>query len=68
MNLPEQGYTPKNYKALVESTGLTNASFCRQFDIPEQTFYCHLKGTRTMKWQAWKNLYDAVIDFNKKVG
>lgn len=63
--LPEQGYTPNNYKALVKSTGLTNAAFYRQFKIPEQTFYTHYKGSRTMKWQDWKNLYDAVVVFNK---
>lgn len=68
MKLPEQGYTPNNYRALVESTDLTNAAFYRQFNIPEQTFYTHHKGNRTMKWQDWRDLYDAVINFNKKTG
>jgi len=60
MNLPDQGYTPKNYQALVKLTKLTNADFYRKFEIPEQTFYCHQKGTRTMKWQDWQKLVKAV--------
>lgn len=63
MQLPEHGYTPNNYKALVESTGLTNADFYRQFDIPEQTFYTHYRGTRTMKWQDWDNLVGKVLKY-----
>lgn len=68
LNLPEQGYTPDNYKALVKLTNLTNADFCREFDIPEQTFYKHRLGSRTMKWKEWQSLYNAVVDFNKKLG
>jgi predicted transcriptional regulator len=60
INLPEQGYTPKNYQALVKSTGLSNADFYRTFDIPEQTFYKHRNGTRTMKWREWAGLLDSV--------
>lgn len=60
MQLPEHGYTPNNYKALVELTGLTNAEFYRTFEIPEQTFYTHYKGTRTMKWQDWQKLFNTV--------
>lgn len=63
LNLPEQGYTPNNYKALVELTKLSNAAFYRQFDIPEQTFYKHHSGTRTMKWQDWQKLVEAVAEF-----
>ena len=58
INLPESGYTPANYQALVKLTNLSNADFYRTFEIPEQTFYCHLKGTRTMKWRDWKELLD----------
>lgn len=65
MKLPETGYTPENYKALVELTGLSNAEFYREFDIPEQTFYKHLAGSRTMKWKEWQLLYDAVVSFKK---
>ena len=68
LNLPEQGYTPDNYKALVKLTNLTNADFCREFDISEQTFYKHRLGSRTMKWKEWQSLYNAVVDFNKKLG
>ena len=60
LNLPELGYTPKNYKALVELTKLSNAEFCRTFDIPEQTFYKHRNGSRTMKWQEWQSLLKLV--------
>ena len=68
INLPENGYTPTNYQALVKLTRLSNADFYRKFEIAEQTFYCHLKGTRTMKWQDWQSLLDAVTKFliNKK--
>lgn len=65
LSLPEQGYTPNNYKALVKLTNLTNADFCREFDIPEQTFYKHRLGSRTMKWKEWQSLYIAVTAFNK---
>lgn len=65
IKLPEKGYTPANYIALVELTRLTNIGFCRQFDIPEQTFYKHRSGTRTMKWKEWQSLLDAVIAFIK---
>ncbi|WP_227430421.1 helix-turn-helix domain-containing protein [Psychrobacter sp. I-STPA6b] len=64
-NFPEIGYTPSNYKALVKSTGLTNADFYRTFDIPKQTFYKHLKGSRTMKWQDWQALLKQVENYLK---
>ena len=63
LNLPEQGYTPTNYRALVELTQLSNAAFCRQFEIPEQTFYTHRSGSRTMKWQDWQSLLTQVADY-----
>lgn len=66
IELPESGYTPSNYKALVKLTNLSNADFYRQFEIPEQTFYCHYKGTRTMKWQDWQALMEAVTSANRK--
>lgn len=56
LNSPEVGYTPANYKALVKLTKLTNAEFHRTFNIPEQTFYNHYVGKRTMKWQDWQKL------------
>lgn len=66
LNLPDQGYTPNNYKALVELTQLSNADFYRQFNIPEQTFYTHRSGTRTMKWQDWQSLLTQVTDYLAK--
>lgn len=60
INLPDVGYTPANYKALVRLTRLTNAEFYRTFDIPEQTFYKYYAGTRTMKWQDWQALLETV--------
>ena len=59
----EHGYTPKNYQALVEATGLSNIDFIRAFDIPEQTFYKHINGTRSMKWKNWKPLKEQVLRF-----
>lgn len=66
IKLPDQGYTPSNYKALVELTKLSNADFYRQFDIAEQTFYKHLNGSRTMKWQDWQSLLTQVTDYLAK--
>ncbi|WLG12784.1 hypothetical protein Q6344_09205 [Psychrobacter cibarius] len=66
LNLPEQGYTPNNYKALVELTKLSNADFYRQFKIPEQTFYHHSSGSRTMKWQDWQSLLTQVTNYLAK--
>lgn len=60
LNLPNSGYTPENYKALVSRTRLTNTAFCELFDIPEQTFYKHSGGHRTMKWQDWQALVKRV--------
>lgn len=56
IKLPEQGYTPANYQALVELCQLSNAEFYRTFGIGESTFYKHYAGTRTMKWQEWQQL------------
>ena len=56
INLPDHGYTPANYQALVELTQLSNAEFYRTFKIGESTFYKHYAGTRTMKWQEWQTL------------
>lgn len=67
LNLPEQGYTPANYQALVELTQLSNAQFCLAFDIPEQTFYKHRSGTRTMKWRDWQALATEVIKYIKEI-
>jgi len=63
IDLPDQGYTPKNYQALVKLTKLSNADFYRTFEIPEQTFYKHRSGGRTMKWQEWQILINAVKQY-----
>lgn len=65
INLPEIGYTPANYKVLVELTSLTDADFYNQFQIPRQTFKHHYDGTRTMRWQDWQQLLQQVNDFVK---
>lgn len=54
--LPEYGYTPANYQALVKSTNLSPKSFYTQFDIAERTFFNHKSGARTMGWQEWQSL------------
>lgn len=64
-NLPKSGYTPENYKALVDSTKLANRAFYEQFNIPKQTFYKHFNGDRTMKWQDWEALLKKVEKFNR---
>lgn len=54
--LPEYGYTPANYQALVELTNLSSKGFYTQFDIAERTFFNHKSGARTMGWQEWQSL------------
>lgn len=62
-SLADKGYTPSNYQQLVKMTGLSNVDFYRTFDIPEQTFYCHIKGSRSMRWQDWQELVQKVENF-----
>lgn len=54
--LPEYGYTPANYQALVKLTKLKPKDFYVQFDIAERTFFNHRSGARTMGWQEWQSL------------
>ena len=63
IDLPNQGYTPDNYAALVKLTSLSNVDFCETFDIPKGTFEKHKSGKRTMKWQAWQQLLKQVDDY-----
>ena len=64
LNLPNQGYTPANYAALVKLTSLSNVDFCETFDIPKGTFEKHKSGKRTMKWQDWQSLLETVEQHN----
>ncbi len=63
INLPDQGYTPANYAALVKLTKLSNVAFCEQFSIPKGTFEKHKAGARTMKWQDWQALLETVKQY-----
>lgn len=63
IDFPDHGYSPKNYKALVNATKLSNVGFQAAFDIPNQTFYHHRNGTRTMNWEQWQSLVNDVMEF-----
>lgn len=63
IELPEYGYTPANYHALVDITTLNPKRFYEQFGIPERTFYNHRSGTRSMGWHEWQYLITAVEDY-----
>lgn len=63
IKLPEHGYTPTNYQALVESTNLSSKVFYTQFDIAERTFFNHKSGARTMGWQEWQSLVESVKQY-----
>lgn len=60
IDLPDVGYTPKNYQALVDATKLTPKEFYEEFSIAHRTFNNHKSGNRTMKWQAWQQLFTDV--------
>lgn len=64
----EVGYTPVNYRALVEKTGLSNAAFMREFAVSESTFYANSadidnKRHSSMSYKAWLELNKKVNDF-----
>lgn len=61
----ETGYTPANYQALVDATGLSNVDFYHTFNIPKPTFYQHKSGSRTMDWQSWQTLLEQVEEYLK---
>lgn len=63
ITLPEHGYTPANYQALVELTNLSAKGFYKQFDIAERTFFNHKSGARTMGWQEWQSLVLLVMQY-----
>lgn len=56
IKLPEYGYTPKNFAALVDATGMTNAKFIRQFNIKHSSFYKWCAGDRSMSHKTWESL------------
>lgn len=65
----KRGYTPKNYQALVKSTGLSNADFMRKFDVPESTFYANIAEIdnarhSSMSYKTWRKLVGEVEKFN----
>ena len=54
--LPEHGYTPNNFSALVLYSGLKNADFMQRFNIKRATFYCYKSGKFNPDWQWWLEL------------
>lgn len=65
----EKGYTPKNYKSLVKSTGLNNSEFIKKLNIPESTFYANIAEIDnarhvSMSYKSWCKLVAEVEKFN----
>ena len=54
--LPDHGYTPANFAALVLYSGLKNAEFMARFNIKRATFYCYKSGKFNPDWQYWLDL------------
>lgn len=62
------GYTPNNLKALTQMTNLSIAAFCRQFDLPQATYFANIAdvnaaGHRAMSYKSWRTLQKKVVDF-----
>lgn len=60
IDYPDIGYTPTNFKALVEATQLSKKDFIDRFDLNRAMFFRHQKGQSTMSYQDWE-------DFRSKV-
>lgn len=60
IDFPENGYTPKNFEALVKATGLNNISFINSFKLSKASFYFYKKGTVTMQHKDWVMLTQKV--------
>lgn len=60
IKLPECGYTPRNFAALVDATGMSNASFIRKFNIKHSSFYKWCAGDRSMSHKTWETLLNDV--------
>ncbi len=65
------GYTPENYRKLIESTGLTNVEFIREFDINESTFYANISEEDkpryvSMSYKSWQDIKERVKIYNEK--
>ena len=57
---PEAGYTPNNFKALVEATRLINTDFMDKFNILHASFYKYRNGDHSMSWRNWEVLLNNV--------
>ena len=62
---PEVGYTPKNFDAAVNATGLSNVNFMKKFGIGHAAFYKYRNGDRSMSWRTWEVLYKDIEEFMK---
>lgn len=60
---PEVGYTPKNFDAAVNATGLSNVNFMKKFGVGHAAFYKYRNGDRSMSWRTWDVLYKDIKKF-----
>lgn len=60
INFPDSGYSPKNFEALVEATGLRNTEFIEAFKLSKASFYFYKKGDVTMQHKDWVKLTQKV--------
>lgn len=56
INYPDNGYSPDNFKMLVNATGMSNVDFIKHFSVTKPMFYRYRNGDVTMQHQDWKSL------------
>lgn len=65
----QYGYSPNNFVALVEHSGLSQDQFMADNNITKSTYYRYKTGETSMCWRRWKALvakYNLEVAINKK--
>lgn len=60
INYPDVGFTPNNFQALVNASGLNNKMFIEVFGMDRASFYFYKNGDVTMQHKDWQILKDKV--------
>lgn len=60
INYPDIGYSPNNFKTLVEATKLSNIAFIKKFNLSKAMFYRYQNGETTMQYDDWLTLKTTV--------
>ena len=50
------GYSPKNFIALVQHSGLSQAEFMNANKITKSAYYRYRTGETSVNWNKWKSL------------